>query len=91
MTKSLYDPEVEKRGIEIGRNMGIIEGRQLGIAEGKNIGIAEGKNIGIAEGLEVATKEHIKGLLHLLDDKAISEALVVDIELVKQIRRENIN
>ena len=53
--------------------------------------ISNAMSIGMAKGSEKTTQEHIRGLLPLLDDKSISEALAIDIELVKQIRRENTN
>ena len=51
MTKTLYDPEVEKRGIEKGREEGREEGRKEGIEEGRK-----------EEKIEIARNMKLSGL-----------------------------
>ena len=75
MIKTLYDPEVEKRGIEKGIEKGREEGREEGRAEGK-----------IA-----ATMQNAKNLLDVLDDETIATKLELDIEVVKKLREEASN
>ena len=55
MTKTLYDPEVEKRGIEKGRE----EGREEGRKEGKKEGIEEGRK---EEKIKIARNMKLSGL-----------------------------
>ena len=75
MTKTLYDPEVEKRGIEIGRQEGIQEGIQLGIQQG----------------ISSTKIENAKNLLDILDDETIAIKIGLDLETVKRLRQENSN
>ena len=72
MTKTLYDPEVEKRGIEKGIKQGIEEGIKQGVEKGRNM-----------EKIKNAKK-----LLDVLDDKTISEKLELDESIVKSLREE---
>lgn len=75
MTKTLYDPEVEKRGIEIGRQEGIQEGIQLGRQQG----------------ISSTKIENAKNLLDILDDETIAIKIGLDLETVKKLRQENSN
>ena len=75
MIRTLYDPEVEKRGIQKGIEQGREEGRAEGIEQGK-----------ISATLECAKK-----LLNKLDDEDIASTLELDIEVVKKIREEASN
>lgn len=83
MTKTLYDPEVEARGIQIGIEKGIIEGRKVGIIEGRKEGRKEGRE---EEKLAIANN-----LLSILDDEAISINTGLDLEKVKKLRLEKNN
>ena len=80
MTKTLYDPEVEKRGIEKGIKQGIEEGIKQGIEKGIEQGVEKGRNM---EKIKNAKK-----LLDVLDDKTISEKLELDESVVKSLREE---
>ena len=80
MTKTLYDPEVEKRGIEKGIKQGIEEGIKQGIEKGIEQGVEKGRNM---EKIKNAKK-----LLDVLDDKTISEKLELDESIVKILREE---
>ena len=75
MTKTLYDPEVEKRGIEKGIQQGIQQGIEKGIQQGI-----------IDERLKNA-----KNLLDILDDETISIKLNLELETVKKLRAESMN
>lgn len=53
--------------------------------------IEEGIEQGIAQGALEAKIESARNLLKLLYDKAISETIGLDIELIKKLRIENMN
>ena len=79
MTKTLYDPEVEKRGIEIGRQQGIQQGMQQGMQQG------------IQQGIIKTKIENAKSLLDILDDETIAIKIGLELDIVKKIRQENCN
>ena len=84
MTKTLYDPEVEKRGIEKGIKQGIEEGIKQGIEKGIEQGIEQG----VEKGRNMEKIKNAKKLLDVLDDKTISEKLELDESIVKSLREE---
>ena len=71
MTKTLYDPEVERRGIKKGIEQGIEQGIEKGIEKG----IEQGK------------RQAAKALLDLLDDETIATRIGLTIEEVKALRK----
>ena len=73
MTKSLYDPEVEKKGIQKGIQKGIEEGIKQGIKQGE-----KKKSIEIAK----------KGILKGLDNETIMDLTELSIEEIELIRKE---
>ena len=79
MTKTLYDPEVEKRGIEIGRQQGIQQGMQQGMQQG------------IQQGIIKTKIENAKSLLDILDDETIAIKIGLELDIVIKIRQENCN
>ena len=76
MTKSLYDPEVEKKGIEKGIEQGIKEGIKQGMKQGIAQNQAEIVLNMLGEGLDEAT---------------ISKFTKIDIEKVKEIIKKHLN
>lgn len=72
--KSLAKKEARIAGLEEGRKEGREEGRKVGKEEGRKEGVEEGK-------IEVARE-----LLNILDDKKISEATGLDLEVIKNLR-----
>ena len=76
MTKSLYDPEVEKKGIEKGIEQGIKEGIKQGMKQGIEQNQAEIVLNMLGEGLDEAT---------------ISKFTKIDIEKVKEIIKKHLN
>ena len=80
MTKSLYDPEVEKKGIE------------KGIEQGIEQGIKEGMKQGIKQGIEQQQAEIVLNMLgEGLDEATISKFTKIDIEKVKDIIKKHLN
>lgn len=79
MTKTLYDPEVEKRGIEKGIQQGIQQGIEQGIQKG------------IQQGIMSERLENARNLLDILDDETISIKLKLELETVKKLRLESMN
>ena len=73
MTKSLYDPEVEKQGIQKGIHKGIEQGIKQGIKQGE-----KKKSIEIAK----------KGILKGLDNETIMDLTELSIEEIELIRKE---
>ena len=73
MTKSLYDPEVEKQGIQKGIQKGIEQGIKQGIKQGE-----KKKSIEIAK----------KGILKGLDNETIMDLTELSIEEIELIRKE---
>ena len=57
---------------------------QKGIEEGKRKGIEEGKRKGIEEG----KIESAKSLLDILSDEIIADKLKIELNLVKELRKE---
>ena len=76
MTKSLYDPEVEKKGIEKGIEQGIEQGIKQGMKQGIEQNQAEIVLNMLGEGLDEAT---------------ISKFTKIDIEKVKEIIKKHLN
>ena len=76
MTKSLYDPEVEKKGIEKGIEQGIEQGIKQGMKQGIEQNQAEIVLNMLGEGLDEAT---------------ISKFTKIDIEKVKEIIKKLLN
>ena len=76
MTKSLYDPEVEKKGIEKGIEQGIKEGIKQGMKQGIEQNQVEIVLNMLGEGLDEAT---------------ISKFTKIDIEKVKEIIKKHLN
>ena len=66
MTKTLYDPEVEKRGIEKGLQQGLQQGIEQGIMAGKLesarnlLDILDDETISIKLGLELETVKKLR-------------------------------
>ena len=80
MTKSLYDPEVEKKGIE------------KGIEQGIEQGIKEGMKQGIKQGIEQQQAEIVLNMLgEGLDEATISKFTKIDIQKVKEIIKKHLN
>ena len=77
MTKSLYDPEVEKQGIQ----KGIQKGKQKGIEQGIKQGIKQGEK---KKSIEIAKKGILKGL----DNETIMDLTELSIEEIELIRKE---
>ena len=73
MTKSLYDPEVEKQGI------------QKGIEQGIKQGIKQGEK---KKSIEIAKKGLLKGILKGLDNETIMDLTELSIEEIELIRKE---
>lgn len=73
MTKTLYDPEVEKRGIEKGIKQGIEQGREQGIKQGRE------------QGIKSAIE---KMLLKGMKETDVANILDTDISLVKEILKK---
>ena len=76
MTKSLYDPEVEKKGIEKGIEQGIKQGMKQGMKEG-----TEKKEVEIV----------LNMLGEGLDEATISKFTKIDIQKVKKIIKKHLN
>ena len=76
MTKSLYDPEVEKKGIEKGIEQGIKEGIKQGMKQGIEQNQVEIVLNMLGEGLDEAT---------------ISKFTKIDIQKVKEIIKKHLN
>ena len=76
MTKSLYDPEVEKKGIEKGIEQGIEQGIKQGMKQGIEQNQAEIVLNMLGEGLDEAT---------------ISKFTKIDIQKVKEIIKKHLN
>ena len=76
MTKSLYDPEVEKKGIEKGIEQGIKQGMKQGMKEG-----IEKKEVEIV----------LNMLGEGLDEATISKFTKIDIQKVKKIIKKHLN
>ena len=76
MTKSLYDPEVEKKGIEKGIEQGIKQGMKQGMKEG-----TEKKEVEIV----------LNMLGEGLDEATISKFTKIDIQKVKEIIKKHLN
>lgn len=74
MTKTLYDPEVEKRGIEKGLQKGLQEGLERGLEKG------------LQKGKEEAELSIAKNLLDILDNETIALKTGLPIERVKKLR-----
>ena len=88
MTKSLYDPEVEKKGIE----KGIEQGIEQGIKEGMKQGIKQGMKQGMKQGIEQNQVEIVLNMLgEGLDEATISKFTKIDIEKVKEIIKKHLN
>ena len=84
MTKSLYDPEVEKKGIE--------KGIEQGIKEGMKQGIKQGMKQGMKQGIEQNQVEIVLNMLgEGLDEATISKFTKIDIEKVKEIIKKHLN
>ena len=84
MTKSLYDPEVEKNGIE--------KGIEQGIKEGMKQGIKQGMKQGMKQGIEQNQAEIVLNMLgEGLDEATISKFTKIDIEKVKEIIKKHLN
>ena len=84
MTKSLYDPEVEKKGIE--------KGIEQGIKEGMKQGIKQGMKQGMKQGIEQNQSEIVLNMLgEGLDEATISKFTKIDIEKVKEIIKKHLN
>ena len=77
MTKSLYDPEVEKQGIQKGIQKGIKQGIKQGIEQG----IKQGEK---KKSIEIAKKGILKGL----DNETIMDLTELSIEEIELIRKE---
>ena len=77
MTKSLYDPEVEKQGIQKGIQKGIEQGIEQGIKQG----IKQGEK---KKSIEIAKKGILKGL----DNETIMDLTELSIEEIELIRKE---
>ena len=77
MTKSLYDPEVEKQGIQKGIQQGIKQGIKQGIEQG----IKQGEK---KKSIEIAKKGILKGL----DNETIMDLTELSIEEIELIRKE---
>lgn len=73
MTKTLYDPEVEKRGIEKGIKQGIEQGREQGIKQGRE------------QGIKSAIE---KMLLKGMKETDVANILETDISLVKEVLKK---